>query len=322
MLDDIKAEDVLVNADVGEAGKGNNRIALVVTAPSNVTVTKQSDKNVTVKVESLVKKKVALRATFKDNTDDNAEPQITETDVKEVEVRGAKSVVGAVDHANITLDAKKITDTERAFSVKAVPVDKRNKSIKYILCRPSKVGVKAVAGIKKKVKLNVRVNNPDSDNVDRTCKAPGEITIKGSAKAVAGIDRVDTKLIDISDIESTKEILLLYDLPEGVSIANESENLTLKVRCIPLTTKVFNISADDIKITGVGEGLSPSASGSVSVAARGSASELSSVDASSFDLRVDLSGKGAGTYVLEPYAGSSGGARRVAVNGQITVTLN
>jgi YbbR domain-containing protein len=74
------------------------------------------------------------------------------------------------------------------------------------------------------------VKDDSEDNYERTYTAPENVTIKGSKSMINKISSVMSKEVDVSYIYDDEEILIDYDLPEGVVIADESLGQTMKLK--------------------------------------------------------------------------------------------
>lgn len=322
VLDSINDDSIIVSADVSDLGNGENKIALTVTTSKDAAISKQSASTVVVKVEPLKKKTVSVKSQIYNSVNESDEFEITEIDNEKVEVSGAKSLIDHVSYAAASLDASKIGSSEKTYRVRLDAKNSHGKSVKYIMCHPEKVNVKALKTTKKKVKLNVAVKNPSDDTVERSFEAPKEIYIKGEKSKLEKITSISTNTIDISDVKQSSDIKMTYDLPEGVSIANESMDAKLHVVCNPLDTKSFTISSDSINITNVAANYNKEASGEVKIILYGTKDELSKINSEDISLSVDLSGYGGGTHEITPSVSSAGGARRAEISGKITITLN
>lgn len=321
ILDKIENNSIAVSVDVSEAGKGDNKIAISIIPPSGTVLSKQSAKSVTVKVDSLKKRNLKIKTSVSGKLPSDEELDLTDIEEKTVEVKGAKSLVDTASYAEATVDVSKVDKSEKTISAKLVVKNASNKALKYVRCSPSKLKIKVVKSNNKKVKLNAIVNNPDSDLVERTYSAPDDIYIKGDKKSLQNIASIDTKTIDISNINKTTDIEMEYNLPNGIAISNKSKKMMLHVECTPLKTKTFNIDSESVRLKNIRDGLSTSTSGSVEVTIYGNNEELNRIQDSDIILSIDLSSFNAGTYSLTPEITSAGSARRSVVTGEISIKL-
>lgn len=322
ILDSVDESSIAISADVSEAGKGDNRLALEVTAPPGTVMLKQSKRHANISIETLKTKEVNIKTSLTGKLAGDEEVDITDLVEKSVEISGAKSIVDSADYADASIDVDRLNEKNKTISVPLTVKNHSGKALKYLKLKPSKVNLKAVKYTKKKVKLNLKVNNPENNFTERTYSAPNEIYIKGNKKALMNISGIDTKLIDISDVQTTKDIALEYNLPQGISISNESKNVVLHVECTPLKEKKFTVDAESIKLENLDNGLNATGSGKVDVTVYGKSDEISKIEKSDIVLSIDLSGYSAGSYSIRPAISSIGQARRSELSGEITITIN
>ena len=226
-----------------------------------------------------------------------------------------------MDAVKLELDADKVTDKAREFSANAIPVDGSGRQIKYLMTGPGRVAVTAYKGEVKTVKLKVSVTNNLDGTLDRTYSAPNTISIKGRSKDIKDISEISTEKMDISSITETGDINIKYDLPKGVSIANESRNVKLKIKVNQNIQKTVNVPAGSIKISNVGSGLTASADSGVNIIVKGSQSRLANVGAGSFVVSADAGGLGAGQHTVTAYLTNNSGVTAMLERTQITITI-
>lgn len=289
-LDAVTDSSLEVSADLADAGKGENVLAIRVTAPDGTEVEGKSSDNITVVVEGRVTKALPVKAIFINLPENGTEPIVTEKSASEVEVTGAESSVGRAACAQITLDANKIGDKERTFSVKAVPVDDEGNAVSFLSVEPDKISATAIASKLKDVLLKVVVNNPESELGVRKYSAPETVTIKGLPDVLDGIDSISTESIDLSGVVKSCSIPITYDLPYGVDIASDSAGQTLEVNFTEYGSRTIVVKADEIGITGLGDGFTAEVLSNVKVVVTGDAGQISGIDSGAFTVVADASG--------------------------------
>ena len=318
-INELKKSDVAATVNAANAGKGENTMAVQVTAPGAITVKSQSESSISVTVEDLEVKKVSSYTTYKD--DQEGEPVVKKNSNKEVEVQGAASLVKNVDSVKLELDANKVTDKAKEFSVAATPVDGSGHKIDFLTTDPGKVSVTAYKGEIKIVKLKVKVINTQDGSVSRTYSVPNTIVVKGRSKDIKDLTEISSKDMDISDISETKDVDIDYDLPEGVSIANESRHIKLKVKVSTSSSKTVSVPASSININNVVSGHTATANSGVNVVVTGNQEKLTSVTASSFVISIDAGGLGVGQHTVTAYLTNNSGMTASLQNAQITISI-
>jgi YbbR domain-containing protein len=119
---------------------------------------------------------------------------------------------------------------------------------------------------------------------------------------VAGLPGfVGTQALDLTNLSDNLQTRLALDLPLGVIIVGEEQNVEVSIGIAPIETSVLlNLNVEVIGLaSGYEVQLSPS---SVSVILSGPLSVLQNLSADDVRLFVDLTGLPAGTHLLEPQA--------------------
>lgn len=320
IINRMKKSDLIATVDVANAGKGENALAVSVATPAAVSVKSQSLTSDNVTVEKLEKKKVQAIATYKEGQ--KGEPAVKKQGEKEVEVKGAESLINELSYVKLELDSDKITEKPKEISVKAVPVNSGGKTMKYLKCNPSRVSVTAFKGQTKSVKLKLNVKDDGSESMERRYTAPTTINIKGSKSDLKKITEISTEEIDISGIDKSTELDLKYDLPDGISIASDSMNFKLRVRVTYKSKKTISIPAGSIKINNVPAGLTATAATGIDVIVSGSTEDLANIGSSSFSVSVDASGLTAGQHLVQATLVNNSGVKNVSLgSAQISINL-
>ena len=76
------------------------------------------------------------------------------------------------------------------------------------------------------------VKDDSDDSYERTYTAPETVVIKGKKSTVDNFTGITANEIDISNYYEDSEIPIEYDLPEGVSIADEQKPQVLKLKVV------------------------------------------------------------------------------------------
>lgn len=244
----IKPEDVRATVNLADAGKGENTISVQVSSPASVTATNRGASQAVVTVEDIAYKTVQSYVEYNNPIDLSNEPYVTEQTNRAFEVSGAKSLVGKVEYVGIQLNNEKVSDEPKAFSVKAIAMDSTDKPVKYINVEPGTASVTVMDSFVKNVDLKLDIDIPDNNKFQITYSAPTQVVIKGQADALSSITSVESMPISLDGIESSQDIPIEYNLPDGIQIANASREAVIHVKVIPYETKAIVFSTSDIEI--------------------------------------------------------------------------
>ena len=229
-LNELKAADIHVTADMYGYEKGENHVSLDVTLPDGISLEELKTPEITVTLETLETKSLPVTVVFTGESGDNLEPSYLYTVPSEVEVKGAESVVAKVAEIRVQLDVKDLSETWEIYSEVPTAWSKDGKLIKNVAISAQSVEIDAVMFHTKQVPLELKVTGtPDKKYGTADVSIPKEITVKGTAAMVEKITGINAESIDISGIEKNTTVKITPYLPEGIELADTSENIGVKI---------------------------------------------------------------------------------------------
>ena len=159
----------------------------------------------------------------------------------------------------------------------------------YVTCSTTDVMVRIVIHKYKTVPLNVdyKYGYFNDDTVSVTLE-PSSIRIKGAADLIDGIDKIDVATIDETNVNNDGTIVYGIDLPEGISAAEDYDNVKVTIKHKNTATKTFSVT--NIRLDNQEDGKTYTfASDSVNVTLRGTVGEyFSYFDASDITVVLDM----------------------------------
>lgn len=225
----ISAEDISVTADVSQLASGQNTVALHVEGPDDTSVSDVSLKTVTIDIESSDSEDMEISVEYPETAEEDAEPIIEDMSETEATVIATSDRLARVDRVAAVIDPEDLNDKLKPLTVDLAALDSEGNRVLNVVVYPQSVSFKAAAGYTKEVKLNVPVTDDSEDQYERTYTVPETIVIKGSRELINKTGSITAEEINISPYYEDAEILLTYELPEGVYLAKGYENLMLKL---------------------------------------------------------------------------------------------
>lgn len=244
----ISAEDISVIADVSSAVEGENGISLQISGPNGTQVAEAEKRSLAVEVEpsDTVEKEIKVQYETKIP---GAEPVVSNLTSSMATVIGAESEIARVDSVAALIGYDDASDnTPRKFTSSLKALDSDGDTIEHLVIYPGEVYFLAYNGMIKEVPLNVITEEPQDETADdqteaeaesddeeegdgyiRRYTAPNTVVIKGTQEAIDRVDSISTEVIDLSNYYEDTEMDLELQLPEGIHLASESENLTIKI---------------------------------------------------------------------------------------------
>lgn len=229
-LNELKVSDIHVTADLYGYEQGENHVSLDVILPDGISLDELKTTEITVTLEDLETKSLPVTVAFAGEPGENLEPSYSYTVPSEVEVKGAESVVSKAEEVRVQLDVSDLGETWEIFSEVPTAWSADGKLIKNVTISAQSVEVEAVIFHTKKVPLELKVTgSPDKEYGTADVSIPKEITVKGTADALERITSITAESIDISAVEKNETIEITPYLPQGVELADASEDIGVKI---------------------------------------------------------------------------------------------
>lgn len=321
----VSAEDIIATADVFGYNEGEHYIPVSVTVPNNVSVAEQKTNSITVKIEPLVSVYKDVSVEFVGKIDEKQEPTVFQTLPEEIEVKGAKSRVAYVKQVKAVVNTETLTTDKQSFSVELSAVDANGNEVKNVHLSSKTATIEAAMYEMKEVPLKVDIKGEvDSVYEVSQMSVPEKIKIKGLHKDLKGIDSIKAKAVDLSGIVGTTDIPLELEMPEGIFLAQESENIAINVVIKGISVKQFEVPGTEVVMSNVSDGLF-SAVNSESVIIKVSAKEelIDDITLESLNVRVDLKDLKEGLHVVPILVDQTEDMVKVVVEpAQVNVTIS
>ncbi len=228
----ISAEDISVTADVSGLSTGENTVALRVAGPEGTQVVDSSVKSVTVEIASAASVDMPISVEYSEEVEEDAIPIIENMSVETATVIATEEKLAEIDRVAAVIDPEDLDEQFKAMTLEVAALDSKGNKVINVIVYPETVSFRAAAGYNKEVRLVVPVKDDSDDSYERTYTAPETVVIKGKKSTVDNFTGITANEIDISNYYEDSEIPIEYDLPEGVSIADEQKPQVLKLKVV------------------------------------------------------------------------------------------
>lgn len=297
----VKPEDFQLSVDLSSYAlkKGDNIIPInIEKAPSSVNIKQTETLKVTVTLDDLAEKSIPIKTDVNVSSKKGTYPSTPVVDPVNANISGPAQYVDEVDSVVASGEAKNV-ENDVVLTLNLVAMDKNERVIKEVTIDPVTANVSIP--IKKGKTVPVSIKTKGSLNSNLLMKSmeasPTNVEITGEEAALKNITSVDTEAIDLSLITTSKDIMANLKLPEGISLAsNTNEAVTIKFSIEGISQKTINVP---VTVNGVGDGLSASLDKeSVSITIQGPSNILDGI--SELTGEIDASNLGEGTSEVAP----------------------
>ncbi len=244
-LRQINRDNIYIYGRLDDIKEGKNKIYLQANLPERVNKYDIKPSVISVDLEKVINEKRSINVEVKEKSKTNIEK--IETNKKEVNISGPRSVVNKVTSVKATVD---VYGKYRDFStkLKLVPIDKFGEEVKDVELEDDFV-VATVKFLEEKVvpiDLKVEENTDSPIDIKDYSISPKEVTIEGKKEVIDKINSINTQPIKYEDLKSGNKIEVALDIPKGIKI--DGDISTVKIKIDKTITSEFIIPKSNLKI--------------------------------------------------------------------------
>lgn len=222
-----------------------------------------------------------------------------------ITVRGAESVVNMIEEVVVDVD---VTGANHNLTANAQPVflDHSGEVIESTKFEYDVDEVAVSVEILQTKKLSVRVKTAgevkDGYAIASIDYQPTSILVVGEAEDLAKVDEVLIDDIDVTDCSKDLEtsVVIADYLPSGIALADDNEEVMIKVMIEAVEEKTLALEADDINIVGKDQSYQYTFTDSegYSIKVRGLKDNLEKLKVTNLIPSIDVGGYGPGIYTF------------------------
>ena len=268
---------------------------------AGVHVIDVSPVTIAVRLERITSRTVVVQTKLANEPPKGSQAGLTSVSPREVRVSGPESAVAQIAAVFATVRFGDVA-TNISDSAPAIPVDANGLPIDGLQVEPGVVVVNVpllptattktvpvLWTLKGAVANGYWISNVSTD--------PVAVTVSGDQSVIAQLARIETAAVDVTGLNANRTTPVALLLPEGVELLRKTD-ASVTVTVVPLAgTRPFFTA---VQVLNLGAALDVSTEpGSVTVTAAGPAPALSTLSTDQVGVTVDVSGRGAGTYVLD-----------------------
>lgn len=217
-------------------------------------------------------------------------------------LRGPRSWVNQVTKISALVDISGKTDTMNL----AVPIKILNDSgeeVRGIEKDPGLIDmtIPIFRAIDLPIELITINELPENYSVTDIEISPSTVRVKGD-NSIVNLNKLDTVEVDINQLLETTAMEVELNLPEGVTLVDPAQKITISYKVEEIITTEFEFGFDDIAFENLGEGLSlgeDALNQVFSVEITGFKSIIESINLQNLEIKADLMGLTAGTHKIE-----------------------
>ena len=247
------SDRISVVADVSGLTKGTHEVTLDITVPNAVELQKASIDEITVEIDDLVTKDIAVEVSYDGAFEVSQEAGNVKINPESIAVTGAASTVQSIDHLSATVGVDELTEKTTVLTKSVTPVDANGNPVNHVKLETNEVRVTASIIASKTLPLKVETTGTPAAGFEiGEINAPATVTVSGAPSVLADLTEVKATA-DVTDLEADATVTLVPDLPSGITVT-DPETLEADISIAGVSSKTWSYAETEIVIDDLPEG--------------------------------------------------------------------
>ena len=247
------SDRISVTADVTGLTKGSHDVTLNITVPNAVELQKASIDEITVEIDDLVTKDIAVEVSYDGAFEVSQEAGNVKIDPESIAVTGAASTVQSIDHLSATVGVDELTEKTTVLTKSVTPVDANGNPVNHVKLESGEVRITASIIASKTLPLKVETTGTPAAGFEiGEINAPATVTVSGAPSALVDLTEVKATA-DVTDLEADATVTLVPDLPSSITVT-DPETLEAEITVAGVSSKTWSYAESEIVIDDLPEG--------------------------------------------------------------------
>ncbi|MEX0594726.1 MAG: CdaR family protein [Patescibacteria group bacterium] len=302
----LNGDNFSATVDAANRAEGTYDVDIIVTSQiDSVRIISIKPSKAVITIEPVIKKTVPVSIKVSGTAGKELVPGEAKIEPDKVEIAGPKSEIADISQVYAEIKLNGETETIKLDAVDLVALDATGELIPSIEIKPAAVKLTlplVKAGNSKVVTVTPVFSGTPAVGywVESVSVEPAVVSVLGSAEALTNLKQIKTARISLDGISSTSSQNIALDLPSGVTVADDTAKVLVKITIAKAdTTKsvtpqfVYDGLSSSLKVSST----SPT---SISAIVSGAGDILKNLSSGDVKLKLNLAPyKSAGTYSVQ-----------------------
>lgn len=284
--------DINVTADVsGITQAGSHEVALFFDLPAGLTMTESSMSTVSLYIDERSSAVVEVRSRISSVTiPESYELGDLVADTDTITVSGPKTILDDIDYAQVSLDAGSIeSSVSMVGTLELISLSGDVITNPYIRLSKTEVRVNIPVYCYKELRLTAATKyGYYTEENTRITIDPETVTVRGDPAVLAEMEELVVTTLDEKAITGDSSLIVQINVPDTVTLDEESATATVAIRHIGTITKTFNVKNINVSVD---SGLEYEVlTSSIAVTVRGDQDAVNALSADDIVVSADLTG--------------------------------
>ncbi len=298
-LFEVNSDSIVITADLEGYGKGKSSIPIQAQSTSpDCTIVDLSQKDIKVFLDKLVEIEKSVKLDIKGNPQTGYVKGQLSINPQEILVKGPESYVNSVASLAGVLNLDGF-DAGVSKEIPIKPVDNDGNIVKGVELGENYINAHIDIWKGRKVSINPALKGDVKKgySIVEVKVIPQVMDIQGEKEIIEKINRINTKIIDVSGLTQSTDVRVGLEIPKRVK-SQSVETALVKIKVEPLETKIVEVPVQSISFINIPENLDiidGGMKGEVSIVVEDVESVLDKLTEKDFTLVIDMKDAHAGT---------------------------
>lgn len=296
------SEKIIARVDLSGYQEGTVKVPVYIEVPDEVKLVDHSPKEILFKFDKLVRKEMPI--TIETVGELAKDHSLSEPVIKpqSIYIEGPKTWVDSVSKVVAFVDVtNKANDINVTVPIRIV--DNEGNDVRGVTKDQNVVDVFIPVYQSKTVPIKIQTHGrlPDNYEVLDISVDPSSVKIQGKKDLLKDINSLNTKPIDINSLIEDNTVSVELELPEGVSLSNPDQSITVKLNVDESKTKTFDYTLQDANILNLDSKLRIADEDlikSFAINVEGTGSKIDNLEKSDIVIELDLQGLDVGNHTV------------------------
>ncbi|NMB10190.1 MAG: hypothetical protein GX982_05800, partial [Tissierellia bacterium] len=220
-----------------------------------------------------------------------------------ITLKGASSQVSKIKKAKVVVDASTITnDTNLNLPVQLE--DENGELVEGVELSQGFINVSLSINSTKEVPIKLKTTGSPAEgiNISKYTFSQEHVSIVGAKETLDDINYIDTKPVDLTQINETTNVNIDLDLPEGIFLSDTDKKIILNIKVDKIENKEISLSDSNIEVENLGENLSwklADENKNISLNLEGGTSDLDKVNGENIKIKLNLENLEKGIHTVD-----------------------
>ncbi|MDD2446837.1 MAG: CdaR family protein [Tissierellia bacterium] len=303
--DKFSASNILARVDLSGYSEGQVKIPITVSLvdqPSGISVSSVEPRESLFTFDKLITKEMPLTIRTTGTLPENYVLGELVSSSRFVSLSGPRTWVNEVDKVVSEVNVNNRISTDRE-SFTTLLIDEDGNEVRGISKEPNvvEITVPVYRTVTLPIELQTINELPENYSIVDISITPSNIAVRGN-EDIKNLTKIDTEIIDINTLIGNAALEVELDLPQGVSLLNPNQKVTIIYDVEETITKEFTLAISDLDVLNLDEDLEideEDLDREITITLAGYKSVLDQLESEDLRLSIDLSDLMEGRHVVE-----------------------